>query len=130
MYQSIAYVNFLSRPHYSLSLTRTCIHIHIFYSVVYSFSFSLLTPHRVFILIVHPHNFLIRFAGRTREHSAARLLLFFLCMRTPSLLHYSGTSFLSPFSPSPASSSPFSSSLLPSSSSLLHILTALKTSHK
>jgi len=40
--------------------------------------FSLTYFSSSFHLIVHPHNFLIRFAGRTREHSAARRLLFFL----------------------------------------------------
>ncbi len=47
-----------------------------------SFSFSLFIPHRVFHLIAHPHNFLIRFAGRTREiymDALRRLLFFFVC---------------------------------------------------
>jgi hypothetical protein len=52
-----------------------------------SFSFSLLIPHRVFHLIAHPQNFLIRFAGRTREiymvHSA--VCCFFVCERASRL---------------------------------------------
>ena len=99
---SHTYILFLS--HSSLSL---------FFLTYFSSSFH---------LIVHPHNFLIRFAGRTREHRAVRRLLFFFCMRTPSLLHYSGTSFLSPsFASSPSSSS--------SSSLLFHIHIQLHIHH-
>jgi len=44
---------------------------------IYTFSRLLAFFSSSFHLIAHPHNFLIRFAGRTREHSAARHLLFF-----------------------------------------------------
>lgn len=92
-------------------------------SCLLAFFFSLTYSSSSFHLIVHPHNFLIRFAGRTREHSAARPLLFFFASerkRTPSLLHYSGTSFLSSsFASSPSSSS-----------SPFHTHTTTHTSHK
>lgn len=87
--------------------------LYSFFSHKYtSFLFPLLILHQVFHLIVHPHNFLIRFAERTAEkgreakrerdrervYSAARALccVFFCRMQTSrSLLHYSATRFLS-----------------------------------
>jgi hypothetical protein len=110
----------INRLHVSTS-SETSLFSHT-HTYIYTLScrlvfFSLTYFSSSFHLIVHPHNFLIRFAGRTREHSAARRLLFFACKRkrAPSLLHYSGTSFLSS---SFASSSPF------------HTHTATHTSHK
>jgi hypothetical protein len=114
MYQSITCVNFLGDLSV-LSHTHSLSCLLVFFSLTYSSS--------SFHLIVHPHNFLIRFAGRTREHRAARRLLFFFACerkRTPSLLHYSGTSFLS---------SSFASSSS-SSTSPFHTHTATHTSHK
>jgi hypothetical protein len=69
MYQSITCVNFLGDLSV-LSHTHSLSCLLVFFSLTYSSS--------SFHLIVHPHNFLIRFAGRTREHRAARRLLFFL----------------------------------------------------
>jgi hypothetical protein len=71
MYQSITCVNFLGDLSV-LSHTHMYTLLAFFFLTYFSSSFH---------LIVHPHNFLIRFAGRTREYSAARRLLFF-CMQT------------------------------------------------
>jgi len=74
----------INRLHVSTS-TETSLfsHTHI-YSLL---STRFLFPYLLFIEFssnrVHPHNFLIRFIGRTREHSAARrLLCFFLHANT------------------------------------------------
>ena len=126
------------RPRRSAFLSHTCIHVCVcvcvcIYSLRCLLAFFFLTySSPSFHLIVHPHNFLIRFAGRTRENIVQHASCCFFCMRThkrtPSLLHYSGTSFLFPsFASSSSSPSP---SLLSFSSSPFHIHTATQTSHK
>ncbi len=70
----------INRLHVSTSSeTSLFFHTHIYslsLSCLLAF-FSLTYSSWSFHLIVHPHSFLIRFAGRTREHRTTRRLLFF-----------------------------------------------------
>jgi hypothetical protein len=127
--------------HFSRFIFTKCINrLHVSTSLETSVAFFFLTySSPSFHLIAHPHNFLIRFVGRTRKtyiHVIARRLLFFFSAyeraRSFSFLHSSGTSFLflRLHRRSSTLSSSSSSPLLSSSSSPFHIHPATHTSYK